>query len=558
MKITGKDKDYKGIYKNYLFLAFGAVVLMTVICVVFFFICGLVLNRRIINELYRETERAVYDVEEHIEANIRELASVSYFVEEESSSYALSRLREAKNNIDCYMLGYLSREGIFTSTENQTLDVREIECFNEVLGGEVVRCKRFISGDESCFLYGVPVYKGNMVIGGVCLIDTDESFADVFFPSEYTDFAVINGDGAILIGEEKIFGDSGNIGNILSKENSQKYRRAVKDRDSVLLRETINSHGVRIQIVPIDVNDYVLAAVLTDSEYNSVLLNYFYFIAFTFVVFMGIMISVIIFSVVFFKKSKTSVLGQLERISEANRRLKITYIRHSYTRPGIISYSSKVLNNIFGYSVYELNSVFKNRFENIIYNEDRTRVFREFEDFYNSSENRRKISFRIVAKDKKTVWYSDEMTRDPKAEEIISMLYPIDELAELQGRTDFLSKRLDLLSRASSYYIFELNLQNKELFVTDNLKEKLGYVIQARDCFKASVRERLISPHSHKELEAMIRQYKRGDRSISGNLTVMTASGSFVRFHIEAEVIGSIIKDETRILAILNEVLIVE
>ncbi|MCD8089462.1 MAG: PAS domain-containing protein, partial [Clostridiales bacterium] len=511
----------------------------------------MVLNRKILNELYRDSERAAYDIEEHISANINALSAVSYFVEDENQSYILSRLKEAKNDIDCYMLGILSREGVFYTTENQELDVRGAECFNKVLEGNVVKCEKFVFNDTDCFLYGAPVYKGSVVVGGVCLTDTVSGLADVFFSSEYTNYAIVSKEGAILAEDYNFIEDKGNIGNILSKENIEKYHRAAGENTPVFLRDSIDGEGVRIQVYPLKINDYVLISVLTDSGYRSVLLGYFSCVALTFVVFMAIMLAVIIFSVLFFKKSNISVLGQLERFADASRALKITYIQHGYTRPGNISYSSRALNNAFGYSVAEIESLFKNRFEYLIYNEDRTRVFREFEDFYNSSETRRKISFRIITKSKKTMWYSDEMTKNLKTEQIISLLYPIDDLAETQSRAAFLSKRLDLISRASSYYVFELNLHDRELFVTDNLKERLGYVITAQDCFKASVRERLISPHSHKELEAMIRSYKRGDRSISGNLTVMTADGSFVRFHIEAEVMGAIIKGESRILAIL-------
>ncbi|MCC8098148.1 MAG: hypothetical protein LIO44_06300, partial [Eubacterium sp.] len=542
------------IYKRYLLISLCAVFLMIAVCTAFFFICGGVIKRRILNELLRESERAAYDAEEHIEGSIKALSAVSYFVEVDNLNYSLSQLKEAKNDIDCNMLGILNREGVFYSTESSEYDVRGIDCFNEILSGEVVQCKKFEYGGESYFLYGVPVYIGNVVVGGLWLTYTISDFTDTFFTSDYISLALISGEGAILAESGDLVESSYNIGNILSKENIRLYNDAAALGRPVLLKENINGTGARIQTLPLSVNDYVLISIITDAGYNSVILQYFYLIVAAFVIFLIIMAAVIIFSLSYFKKANVSVLEKMRRFSEASRILQVTYMHHGYTRPGTVSYSSSALDNDFGYTINEFESLFKNRLEYIIYSEDRARVFRDFEDFYNSSESRRKISFRIVDKEKKIKWYTDEMTKDLKNEQIISLIMPINELAELQGKNDFLSKRLDLLSRASSYYVFELNIKDRELFVTENLKERLGYVIQAQDCFKQSVRERLLSPHSRKELEAMIRSYKRGDRTISGNLTVMAADGSHVRFHVEAEVIGAIIKDETRILAILNEV----
>ncbi|MCD8158487.1 MAG: hypothetical protein LUD77_06230 [Clostridiales bacterium] len=554
MKLFSGNKNYKSIYKKYLLISLGAAIFMIAVCTAFFFICGGVINRRILNELLRESERAAYDAEEHIEGNIKTLSAVSYFVEEDNLSYSLSRLKEVKNDIDCYMLGILSREGVLYSTENNEYDVQGIECFNDVLSGGVVQCEKFEYGGESYFLYGVPVYRGNVVAGGVCLTDTISDFTDTFFTSDYISLALISCEGAILAESGDLVESSYNIVNILSRENIQRYNEAAALSRPVLLKENINGSGARIQTMPLSVNDYVLISIITDAGYNSVILEYFYLIVFAFLIFMVILAAIIIFSLSYFKKANLNVLEKMRRFSEASKILKVSYMHHSYKRPGTVSYSSSALDNDFGYTITEFENLFKNRLEYIIYSEDRIRVFRDFEDFYNSTDSRRKISFRIVGRDKKIMWYSDEMTKDLKNEQIISLIMPINEIAELQKKNDFLSKRLDLLSRASSYYVFELNIKDRELFVSENLKERLGYVIQAQDCFKQSVRERLLSPHSRKELEAMIRSYKRGDRTISGNLTVMAADGSHVRFHIEAEVIGAIIKDETRILAILNEV----
>lgn len=500
MKKNAKNKDYKSVYKKYLLLSLGSVFLMTAVCVIFFFICGRVFNKRILDELLRESKRAAYDAEEHIEGNLKAISAVSCFVEEENISYNLSKLKEAKNDMDCYMLGILTGEGVFYTTENQELDVKDIDCFSRILEGEIIECEKYEYTGESFFLYGVPVYRGNVVIGGVCLTDRISDFTDTFFTSDYISHALIDREGMILAESGSLIEQSCNIGNILSRENSEIYKKAYNDREAVLLRENINGTGARIQTLPMDVNGYVLISIITDRGYNSVVWNYFCLIIFTFIFFMAILTAVIIFSLSYFKKSNAGVLEMMGRFAAESKILKITYMRHGYSKPGNISYSSKILNNSFGYTITEFEQFFKNRLEPVIYSDDRNRVFRDFEDFYNSSNNRRKISFRIVSKDNKLKWYTDEMSKDLKSEEIISLLMPSDELAELQGKNSFLSKRLDLISRASAYYVFDLNIQDRELFVTDNLKERLGYVVTAQDCFKASVRERLLSPTAARSL----------------------------------------------------------
>ena len=554
MSIGGKKNSYRNISKKYLlFIPVFAVVVMSLYAA--FFMAGRIfLDSRMADELNRECEKGAYDIERHIEGYMMSLVSAAGFIRDEDYSYCLSRLKESQSYIRCSMLGILDKDGTFYTTDNRRLGMGGYECFADVLDGNLVKGRSFEYGGEVYILYGVPLYSGNTVTGALCCCELMSDLSGMVESSDYFTFIFAVNDGRILTEKGKL-GDFGErLPDILSENNMIRFNAAAREDKNALLMDKLDGKDIRYYVYPLESNNGVLLSAITDEDYNRLTGNFFVGTFALYIVFFIIIVFIIVSAVIYVRMANKSLIEQLERFSMASSTLKIGFIIHSSESPGLISYKSTSLGKILGYNDNEIELIFKNRLESLIYSEDRNRAMRDFEDFFASGDSVGKIYLRLVAKNREPIRFADNMFKDRKTGQIVSIISPVDNVARAYEENEYMTKRLELLAEVSSCYVFELNVSEKRLFLSENLKERLGYTLQAEDCFRQSVRNKLISPHSRKELEAMIRSYKRGNRSITGGITVMTSMGSYVRFKVRAEIIGSVIKDEVRVLAVLSEI----
>ncbi|MCC8015103.1 MAG: PAS domain-containing protein [Eubacterium sp.] len=554
MNVINGDKNIKGINRRYIFTILAMLALAAAVYLLFFALSAQALDKKMTEELYSNVERGCSDIALRIEDDVKMLSAIASLAEENEESYILNRLRAAESAVDSYMLGVIDAEGVLKNTDGRSCSFEGEEWLSELFDGNIVRGALVSIDQEQCFLSCVPVFHGKRVIGGICCADYASGFYENTLLTDRLSYGLISSEGTILGGDLQ---DDKNIGNILSSDNLSKFNEGISEGRAVFIKE--NSYGddgenIRLMAMPLGINDCALAAVISGDEYKKVIKSYFYPAIVLCIGFFWLTVAVAIISVFYLKRVNTELVSRLDRYDRASRVLGVFYLKHLPDRPGHITYYSKAFAEGLGYEKGEIESLLRSSFERIIYSGDRSTAFRTFEEFYSSSDNGASLNLRLENKAGGIHWYSDYIMKDRRSGEIVSVLISSEKMMGLQGRAELTARRLELVCRASSYYVFELNLKEMELYMSDNLKERLGYIITARDCFRDSVRERLISPHSRKELEAMIRSYRKGDRSFKGAVTVISASGEYVRFNVETEVIGSVINDDVRILAILNEI----
>lgn len=553
VNLKDKEESYAKLVRRYLLFIPVAIVVVMAIYFCFFIGSSAFINDRAVYELNAASERAAHNVEQHIEGRMMSVVSLSYFADEDYS-YTLSRLGASRNYLDADMLGILGKDRIFYTTRKGNIDVRGIDCFSRALEGNLVNGKSFELDGNVYILYGAPIYSGNNVVGAVCLAELFPKLAEAAKPDDYYSIIFTDKHGKILGKTTETKKEAESLGDILTESNMALFLDETEKENNILLKDKIDGRDVRLYVYSLDLNDGVLISVISEDDYRELIGDYFTGTAALYILFFVILAGIILISVLYVHKAHKSLIRQLERFSTASNTLRIAFLIHSPDSPGEISYKSSSLGRMLGYTDNELEFIFKNSLEMLICSEDRSRTMAAFEEFYASGEDSRVIYFRLVDKNKRLLQFSDIMTRDKKTGQIISIVQAVDKIAGIYRETEFMSKRMDLLTEVSSCYVFDLDIGKNRLFISENLKARLGYAVQAEDIYKQSVRDRLISPHSKRELEAMIKSYKRGDRNISGHITVLSSLGGYVRFEVTAEVLGSIIKDEARVIAVLKEV----
>ncbi len=557
MEILKKTTNYKNISRRYLLTIPALIVLLSVLFFAFTVLVRYSYVQNVLGDLKRDSERTAYEAELHIENKINTLLAFSGLLGEEddlTSIYNLNRLKSINNSISFYMLGVIDIDNRqFINTENESFSVLNYDWFDRLRRGSIIRGENFIFSGELLTLYAVPVYKGNRVIGGVACIDRSSDFSEVFTHSDRFNYEIINENGVVIAESSDIVGMGKNINELLSEENAEKYKRAMSEGEEILTEQDINGHFCRIQMVPLSFNNYVLLSIATENDYNSELYRNYGLMIIQYLIFMIILAAVVISAVLFFSFSNRSIINQLGRFTDASNTLKTAYILHSAERPFEIIYKSASSDNLI-MPEGKSGDIHIASLEDIIYSADKSRTIKAIEDFVVSNETEKKIYFRITPDGDEPHWVSSNIKKDEKSSALTSIISAVDSYVEMSDEVQLLTTRLNQLSYVSSYYIFELDISKGKLFISENLKERLGYSIEAADCFKESVRAKLISPVSLKDLNNLIESYKRGKRSLEGDLDIKSATGGYVTFHLRAEVIGTVIRDELKILAILNEI----
>ncbi len=553
MDIPKKTVSYKKISRRYLIVIPMLIVLISVLYMCFTTLTRHLYVQNTLEDFRRESERTAYEVELHIENKINTLMAFSGLLGEENdlnSIYNLNRLKAINNNLNLYMLGIIDKDKAqFINTENEAYSVLGYGWFDRLRKGSIIRGENFDFSDELYTLYAVPVYRGSRITGGVGCIDKVSEFSEVFVHSDKFDYEIINENGVVIAESSNMLGIGKNINDFFTKENVEKYKRVVSEGEEILTEQAIDDQACRIQMVPLEFNDYVLLSILTDKDYNSELYRDFGLMLAQYLIFIIIISAVIISAILFFNLSNRSIISQLNRFTAAGNMLKTAYILHSPERPFTIKYRSASSGSVKGADFKQGDNL-----EDIIYSEDKSRTIKAIEDFASSNETEKRIYFRISSKEDGPHWVCSNIAKDRKSGLLVSIISAVDRFAKVSEEVQLMTKRLNQLSYVSSYYIFELDVNKKRLFMSENLRERLGYSIEAADCFKESVRTSLISPLSIKDLNRLIESCKRGKRSLEGELDIKTAAGTYVTFHIQAEVMGTVIKDEIKVLAILNEV----
>lgn len=553
MKTSKKNESYKNINQRYLLFIPVTAIAVALIYIAFFWGSRISVEGKLTASFDRESERALYSAESFIEGQFNALVGASYFIEDDYD-YSLNRLKEFRSHNHCGKLGILKRDGILYTTENEKIDMKNSKSFDMLLGGKSIIGESFLYTDESYLLCGVPVYTGNMITGALCsLIYASDIKEAISLPDSFS-YLLSDENGNIITGNGLFENASGELEDILSEENMTTYLKAANSRSMAKAEDIYEEKSIKISLYPLDINNNMLLSAISDEDFSKLTSSYFVAAPLLYVIFFIIFAIIIISAAVYTKKANSSLIGQINRFRMASNSLKVSFIIHSHESPALISYRSSSLSNLLGYTDGELELIFKNSLEPLIYSEDRSSVLKDFDDFHSSDETERRIFFRLVTKDKKIMKFSDNMSKDKKTGQIISIITAIDDIAKIYSEAEHMAKRLETLAEASACYVFDLDIKNKKLFLSENLKERLGYSIQAEDCFRQSVRDKLISPESRGELEEMITSYKKGNKTITGGITVMAASGGYIRFGVTAEIIGSIIKDEVRILAVLKEI----
>ncbi len=554
MNIKKGYESYKKIGRKYLFVIF------VIGLIIFLFYLGFIkisyksFNSDLTNDLINQSNYTAEEFGKTVDKYMTSVKSLSNAIEEivHSEDETLALLEKEEAYISCDGFGTISRAGKLVLTNQSIISVKNESWFKSLLMGYDISGEKISANGEEYVIFGVPVYKNGNTEGGVCCIVKESRLWSGLKYSEEFDFEILDKNAECVFSAEEA--ETGSIVKGFTEGNAVRCKNAIKSGKAEMIVQKNENINESIYVLPLYNSGYTLLGKVKESSYEKRTGDIHKGVR---LICLGIFIVLVLFvisAVIFFRKSNQSVINHLTRVDNACNALKICYIIHSAEGGGEIYHKSKSVENVTGFSDAETEVILNNEISRLIHPEDRSAAMKAFKQIAASGESGKEVVFRLLIKDEDPVRFRDVVMINGKGQALTSVLIPAEKLYRAYEDLQNMRYRLDLVTQASSFYVMELNLKRMELYMSDNLKERLGYGLEAKECFKKSVLEKLIHRDSYSELEAMIYRYKRGNRIIRGRLMVKTSMGEYINLHVDAEVIGTILKNDVRIVAVLREI----
>lgn len=134
------------------------------------------------------------------------------------------------------------------------------------------------------------------------------------------------------------------------------------------------------------------------------------------------------------------------------------------------------LVDLLGYSKQELADKFQNRYMELIYPADRSRVAAEFMEQSNAGKAV-ELEYRLVKKDGQVVWISDRclLAREEGEEVVYCILLDITRSRQAEEALRLSLERHQIIMNQTNDIIFEWNIKTDELYVSSNWGKQFGY-----------------------------------------------------------------------------------
>ncbi len=207
-----------------------------------------------------------------------------------------------------------------------------------------------------------------------------------------------------------------------------------------------------------------------------------------------------------------------------------------------LGFLSDGLLHIYGYSLETFRRVFDNSFINMIYSEDRERVLAEITKQL-AQNGKRKIQYRIMDASGKIRWVYDSgriVTDKDGNEWFYVVLLDVTRFKTNEEQVRISEERYRILVEESNSIVLESNSMDGTVFFTPNFKEKFGFEPKVYDYPCMLFPSEMVHPEDLGVLLKMQQQSHDGANSITGELRIRTADGSFVWFNIS----NHIVRDE--------------
>lgn len=238
-----------------------------------------------ITQMESETQNCKERIFKQMNKNLQILSTLSkvFDVTDISDSPEMIKkiITESNSANDFVSLLYVQKDGYMvmntyvsgTTDENTLEDLNpySVDAIKRAFQGESVASKMFDSEyyDEKFFVYAVPVYKGDEIIGVLAAGDTIEIFTDIANGDFVMDGSgyihIINTEGEFLVRSKNtiikeqfdtIFDNP-----YLSDEMKEKVREALNDNESVFGEFSYSGDDYHFYIEPMDINGWYLFCV---------------------------------------------------------------------------------------------------------------------------------------------------------------------------------------------------------------------------------------------------------------------------------------------------------
>lgn len=224
-----------------------------------------------------------------------------------------------------------------------------------------------------------------------------------------------------------------------------------------------------------------------------------------------------------------------------------------------ILYISDGVINLVGYSRKEIKEKFNNCFINLIYKEDRQKIF-DILELQLKSRNSIEIEYRIVHKNNSLIWVLDKGKAVFEKDGTVFFNCSIVDITNIKSAQQKLiinEERYKIVMDQTQDIIFELSLKENKIYVSHNFEKKFGYEFPKENFINFVEKYEIIHKNDIFDFTNNINKFYSGNVKISQynkEYRIKNNSGNYIWCEIKSTILFDEFNKPYRIIGVICDI----
>lgn len=210
---------------------------------------------------------------------------------------------------------------------------------------------------------------------------------------------------------------------------------------------------------------------------------------------------------------------------------------------------------MLGYTREEVQSLFDNKFMNLIYPDDRAKILRDIQQQANDKDEL-ELEYRLNHKNGQPIWILDKCRRvhtDGQSSFYCILIENTDRKKE-QEELRLSLERYQVVINQTTDIVFEWDVINDTLNFSNNYYKKFGYIALSSDISQVLMLSNNIHPGDKKNLSTIMRKCIAGEPFAETELRIKKESGPFIWCRVRVTTQFNDYKQPVKVIGIIVDI----